>query len=117
MTRFRYAVCLILLLAACGRKEAPAANVERGRELIGQYGCNVCHTIPGITGVQGMIGPSLEGVASRPTISNGIVQNTPENLAKFIQSPVSMNPASNMPGLNMPPADAQEIAGYLRTLR
>jgi len=103
---------LLLFAVACGRE-----SHERGRELIAQYGCNTCHSIPGIKGPQGLIGPALGSVGSRATISNGRVQNTPENLAKFIQSPASLNPSSNMPGLNMPPADAEQIAAYLRTLR
>ena len=104
-------VLLLLLAVACGRE-----SHERGKQLIAQYGCNTCHTIPGIEGPQGSIGPALEGVGSRATISNGKVQNTPENLARFIQSPASLNPSSNMPGLNMPPAEAEQIAAYLRTL-
>lgn len=103
-------------MLACQKKE-PVENVERGRQLISRYGCNVCHTIPGIPGPQGAIGPTLEGVASRPTISNGTAQNTPENLAKFIERPAALNPSTNMPGLDMPAADAQEIAKYLRTLK
>lgn len=106
----------LLLLVACG-KSREQADTERGRLLIEQYGCNVCHSIPGIAGAQGSIGPALEGLASRPAISNGKVQNTPENLAKFVQSPASLNPSSNMPGLNIPDADAHVIAAYLRTLK
>jgi cytochrome c2 len=111
----RLAIVLLLVTAACQQQEQ--VNVERGRQLIGQYGCNVCHSIPGIAGPQGSIGPALAGIASRPTISNGAVQNTPENLAKFIQSPASLNPSTSMPGLDMPPQDALEIANYLRTLK
>ena len=112
----RRAAALLLLFAACHR-ENPAQNVDRGRQLIGQYGCNVCHAIPGIEGPHGSLAPSLDGVGSRAAISNGVVANTPENLAKFVQSPASMNPSTSMPGLNMPVADAEEIAKYLRTLR
>ncbi|HJQ38244.1 MAG TPA: c-type cytochrome [Thermoanaerobaculia bacterium] len=107
----------VLLFVACVKPEVPEKNTTRGRDLIGQYGCNICHGIPGVSGPKGSIGPSLEGLASRPTISNGKVQNTPGNLVQFIQNPASLNPASSMPGLNMPPQDAQEIANYLRTLK
>ena len=113
----RVALMLLLAAAACQKSGEPKIDVERGRLLISQYGCNVCHAIPGVTGPQGSIGPSLEGLASRPTISNGKVQNTPENLAKFVHSPASLNPSSNMPGLAMPAQDAEEIAKYLGTLK
>ena len=102
-------LAFVLLFLAC-------AKSGRAPQLIAQYGCNACHVIPGVPG-HASIGPSLAGIASRPMISNGRVKNTPENLAKFIQNPASLNPATSMPGLDMPPADAQEIANYLGTLK
>lgn len=113
-------VWILLVLTACRRDaEAPApiGNAARGQQLIAQYGCNVCHSIPNIPGPQGSIGPPLAGVATRPTISTGRVQNTPANLAQFIQNPLALNPASNMPPLAIPPADAQDITAYLVTLK
>jgi cytochrome c2 len=82
-----------------------------------QYGCNVCHAIPGVEGAQGSLGPSLAGVASRPEISFGTVENTPANLAQFIQNPASLNPQSSMPPLALAGNDAQDITAYLMTLR
>lgn len=114
---FLAALGMTLALACAPPERTAAPDTERGRALIAQYGCNVCHTIPGISGAQGSIGPALQGVASRAAISQGLVQNTPENLEKFIQRPSSMNPQSNMPGLDIAPQDAHEIALYLQTLR
>lgn len=111
---------------ACAKKEAEApappkpafeGDASRGRQLIAQYGCNTCHVIPGIAGMQGMLGPDLTGVTARPTIGNGVVQNTPENLAGYIQMPASMNPASSMPALDLTPEQARDIAAYLHTTR
>ena len=128
----RLTVILLLLLplligAACNRDEAsksltpaepaPIGNAERGRTLAAQYGCNVCHAVPGVDGPQGSLGPSLAGIASRPTISVGVVQNTPANLAQFIQNPASLNPQSSMPPIGLPDADAKDIAAYLLTLK
>jgi cytochrome c2 len=56
---------MLLLFAVACRRESH----ERGRELIAQYGCNTCHSIPGIEGQQGSIGPSLEGIGARRRIS------------------------------------------------
>jgi cytochrome c2 len=122
----RAALPLFLLLMACNRDRAEppapkvpvmAGNAERGRALAAQYGCNVCHAIPGVEGPQGSLGPPLAGVATRPTISLGAVQNTPENLRRFIQNPASLNPQSAMPPIGLPDSDALDIAAYLRTLR
>jgi mono/diheme cytochrome c family protein len=118
---------LLLLLAAltflaCHREpaapqEPPRGNAERGKQLILQHGCNVCHIAPGVGGTQGMLGPTLAGFALRPTISNGTVANTPDNVEKFIMAPASMNPASAMPPLNVNVEDAKDLAAYLRTLK
>ena len=122
MKRFLF---VVFLLAACHRSEAPRpaatastnGDATRGQQLIAQYGCNVCHAIPGISGPQGTLGPSLQGLASRPTISFGKVPNTPANLTQFIQNPASLNPQSSMPPLGLPAADAQQITAYLLTLK
>jgi len=124
----RLAFLLLPLTLACAKSETPASttttappepagNVARGQQLVGQYGCNVCHIVPGIEGPQGSLGPSLAGLASRPTISLGTVQNTRANLVQFIQNPASLNPQSTMAPVGVTPGDAEDIAAYLMTLK
>lgn len=117
-------VLLAFLAIACNRNEsggATAAEVagdtSRGKMLISQYGCNVCHAIPGVEGPQGSLGPSLDGLASRPVISAARVPNTTANLMQFIQNPASLNPQSSMPPIGLAPGDAQDITAYLMTLK
>lgn len=119
------ALLLLTFAVACGQehKQAPrpqerAADprLEQGKTAIVQYGCNVCHVIPGIPG-GGSLGPTLAGVGSRPAISEGAVQNTPANLAQFIQEPASMNPQSSMPPIGITDAESEAIAAYLMTLK
>jgi cytochrome c1 len=45
------------------------------------------------------------------------VQNTPANLAQFIQNPASLNPQTSMPPISITDDDAQTIAAYLQTLK
>ena len=124
------AVILLATLAACNRAEQPASstrstsaapppagNSGRAKALAAQYGCNVCHVIPGVEGPAGSLGPSLAGFASRPTFSNGAVQATSANLTKYIQEPATVNPQTSMPAVGVNTADAQEIAAYLLTLK
>jgi len=114
---------VIALVVACNHAErpappsAPVGDAGRGKQLIAQYACNVCHIVPGTEGPQGRLGPSLAGVASRPAISNGVVRNTPANLRQFLQNPASLNPQSSMPPIAMPDPDAQDITAFLLTLR
>lgn len=124
-------VVLLSFAIACGNREQQSAlpkqspakavaadpRVEQGKTAIAQYGCNVCHVIPGIEGGGGQLGPSLAGIASRPNISQGAVQNTPANLAQFVQDPASLNPQSSMPPIGITDAEADAIAAYLMTLK
>jgi cytochrome c2 len=128
MKRLPILLTTLLLTMALACRETPSAqapqqpppvpgNAARGAQLTAQYACNVCHVVPGTQGPQGALGPSLAGVASRPTISNGTVQNTPANVRQFIQNPSSLNPQSAMPPIGMPDADAQDLTAFLMTLR
>lgn len=121
-------ILIALMLVACHREapvaaakapaaQAPVGDAEHGKQLITQYGCYVCHITPGVAGPKGIIGPSLAGMASRPMLSNNTFPNTPENVARFIRSPASMNPNSAMPPLAVNPVDAQDLTAYLMTLK
>ena len=119
----RLAVLLLVAITACNAKQEtpepmkPLGDPARGKVLIVDHGCNVCHIIPGIAGPQGSMGPSLEGVGSRPTISYGKVPNTPANLARYVATPQALNPQSTMPELGLQGNDGGDIAAYLLTLR
>lgn len=123
-------ILLPILLAACNPSEtatqttssaqpppAVAGNADRGKQAAVQFGCGVCHVIPGIEGAEGALGPTLAGVASRPAISDGVVPNTPDNLTNYILRPASMNPQSRMPPMGVSAAEAQDITAFLMTLK
>ena len=97
---------------------APIArgDVQKGREKIRFHGCTSCHTIPDVAGADGLVGPSLDRLASRAYIG-GVVTNTPENLVRWIQDPPALNPQTAMPKLHVPEEDARNIASYLYSLR
>jgi cytochrome c len=110
---------LLILLAACNRPESAASTAgdpNRGKQLIEQYGCNSCHIIPGIEGAKGMVGPSLEHVASRQIIA-GSITNSPPNMVAYIQNPQSANPQNVMPNFGVKPDEARDIVAYLYTLK
>jgi cytochrome c len=112
-------VPLLLLLIACNRPEkpiVPAGDANHGKQLIDQYGCASCHIIPGIEGPKGMVGPSLEHVATRPIIATSI-PNTPPNMTAYIQNPQLANPQNVMPNLGVKPDEARDIVAYLNTLK
>jgi len=87
---------------------------RRGAEAIRSYGCGSCHTIPGIRGANGQVGPPLTGIARRAYVG-GVITNTPENLVRWIQNPPSIDAKTAMPNLGVTYQDAVDIAGYLYT--
>ncbi len=83
-----------------------------------QKGCGGCHTIPGVAGASGTIGPSLSGVATRTSIAGGAVQNNgPADLQRWILDPPAAKPGTAMPKLGLTDHEAQQIVAYLETLR
>ena len=112
-----------LVLAACGDSnpvEAQTLSVpgspQNGRQLIQDFGCGSCHTIPGINNADAMVGPPLNSWSRRIYIA-GLLHNTPPNLATWIQHPQQIVPGNAMPDMGITHRQAQDIAAYLYTLR
>jgi cytochrome c len=94
----------------------PGGDPARGHALISSLGCAGCHTIPGIAGADGNVGPPLTRIADRIFIA-GVLRNTPENLVHWVQHPQSVVPGNAMPEMGITEAQARDIASYLYTLR
>jgi cytochrome c2 len=95
---------------------ATGGDPSRGRAAIATYGCSSCHTIPGVRDAIGLVGPNLDRIASRNYIG-GVLQNTPDNMIRWLQNPPGVDPMTAMPNVHLSEADARDIAGYLYTLR
>ena len=91
----------------------PAA--AEGQAVFMHNACINCHTIAG-TVATGRFGPDLTHLASRDTIASGPIQNTPENLRKWIDDPSSMKPGSLMPAMHLNNHDLEVITAYLTQL-
>jgi cytochrome c2 len=80
------------------------------------HGCGACHQVPGVNGATGMVGPSLDHIASRAVLA-GELANTPANLIRWIRVPQEIEPGTSMPNLNVDQRDALDMTAYLYTLR
>lgn len=78
--------------------------------------CAACHTVDG-TPFQGKVGPNLTGVGSRTTIAAGMLDNTDENLARWLENPVAVKPGSLMPNYNLTKEEIEALVAYLRGLK
>ena len=89
---------------------------DRGRAYISAHECGRCHTIPHVTGADGVVGPPLTGFSRRSYIA-GVLPNTPRNLIKWIESPHDVDAKTAMPTLGLGEREARDVAAYLYTLR
>ncbi len=116
------AVCAIYFgEAGCGRKmesslaKRAGGDPTRGKTAMRRYGCGACHTIPGVDGANGKVGPSLEGAGTRAYIA-GVLPNVPEYMVRWIQHPQSVDWRKAMPEMGVTDSDARDMAAYLYTL-
>ncbi|MET0320995.1 MAG: c-type cytochrome [Duganella sp.] len=87
-------------------------DIARGRLALTQYACHACHMVPGVTGSETAVGPSLDGIGKRKFIANDL-PNTPDNLARFIRAPQAVDPHGAMPDMGVTESDARDMAAYL----
>lgn len=124
----RYALIRLLIvpafagLSACSDTQEQSAIVhiaggepEQGRVLIRAYGCGTCHTIDGIRGARGKVGPQLEDYARQHLLA-GFLPNTPRNLIAWLMDPVALKPQTGMPSQGVTESEARHIAAYLYSL-
>lgn len=117
--RIVLAVFATALMAGCGERAelttVVGGDAGRGRDVLEQFDCGVCHRIPGIRGPQADVGPTLARFHRRPFVA-GRFENTPEIVVRWILDPPAMKPATAMPALGLSEAQARDAAAYLYSL-
>lgn len=114
-------VLLTVLVAACGEQRLTkgvaltGGDPYAGERAITHYGCGSCHSIPGISGAAGLVGPPLAGIGDRAYVA-GELTNRPANMMRWIRHPHSVNERTAMPELGVTPQDAKDIAAFLYSL-
>ncbi|WP_175760654.1 cytochrome c oxidase subunit II [Burkholderia ambifaria] len=94
---------------------APAGGAEqRGRHVFATR-CAGCHAVRG-TDAAGDAGPDLSHLGSRRLLAAGTLDNTPDNLRRWIAHAQQIKPQTLMPSFVLAPRDADDLAAYLATL-
>jgi cytochrome c len=91
-------------------------DAARGRLVLESHGCGGCHSIDGIPGATGQVGPPLESFAQRMYIG-GQLPNTPDNLIAWLQDPQRYAPGTAMPNMPISEPVARDMAAYLYARR
>ncbi|MCZ6749309.1 MAG: cytochrome c oxidase subunit II, partial [SAR324 cluster bacterium] len=84
---------------AARQEQAPVPttpDARDGMQLFAQKACVACHTIKGMAGAVGVLGPNLNDLANRHTIASATFDNTPENLSRWIRNSQAMKPGALM---------------------
>jgi cytochrome c2 len=122
-TRLTALLLWLLPVAFVGCSQSMAAgpnnfdgDPRQGADLVSHYGCGGCHDIPGIPNANGNVGPPLHRVGTRVYIA-GFLQNSPDNMAFWIQNPQKVLPGNAMPQMGISPSEARDIAAFLYTLK
>jgi len=55
----------------------------------------------------------LTNVVLRPTLGGDRIENTPENMARWIMDPPGMKSGATMPNLGLNQQEARDIAAFL----
>lgn len=105
----------ILALLALTPFAAQAADSHAEAKSLMSAQCSACHTIPGVAGAYGDIGPSLKGIAKHQQIA-GKLPNNSANMVRWLMHPQQVSPGTAMPEMGLTAAQASKIAAYLQTL-
>jgi cytochrome c len=93
-------------------RQLTGGDPRQGERLMQHYGCGTCHQIPGVPGARGTVGPALAGLGQRSYLA-GKLDNTPENLVRWVVDPQQVVPGNAMPDMNVSDEEARHIAAYL----
>lgn len=93
-----------------------ASLVAKGAQVFANGACITCHTVRG-TQAQGKVGPDLTHFGGRTSIAARTLDNTPENLAKWLHNPPAIKPGSDMPNLGLSDDDVRALVAYLESLK
>jgi len=118
-------------------KHEDAALIEKGKHRFQEKTCYTCHNVRGHS-VDVMIGgkmqnvpflgspayPNLTHVGARTTIAAGVLENNPEQLARWISHPDQVKPGNKMyvtgyipNNIKLTPDDVSALVAYLHSLK
>ena len=99
-----------------------AALIATGRALFQAKTCVGCHTIRG-DGAQGVTAPDLTHVGARTTIAGGLLENSHEQMQRWIHGPAAVKPGNKMGKgyidnkISLTADDEAALVAYLQSLK
>jgi cytochrome c oxidase subunit 2 len=98
-------------------RQAQSMTGAPGEQVFLRNTCVSCHAIRGLPATA-TVGPDLTHLGSRVTLGAGVIDNTPENLQRWIRDPQAIKPGVLMPAFqNLSDQDLSALVQYLESLR
>lgn len=105
-------------------KNEDGALIAKGRELFQSKTCFSCHAVRGhMIGGSGAY-PDLTHIGSRTTIAAGLLENNPEQLARWLRQPNEVKPGNRMwtegyvkNNIKLTEEDIRALVAYLQSLK
>jgi len=96
----------------------PTADSEaaEGLELFTNAGCIACHAIEGVEGAEQEVGPDLTHFGSRRVLAGGILENTPDNVARWLDRPGDVKMGARMRDYGLTDDQIEALVAYLESL-
>jgi cytochrome c oxidase subunit 2 len=97
---------------------APPAGgpAAQGEQIFMQMSCVNCHAING-TAAHARVGPDLTHLEARGQLCAGLMDNTPDNLRRWLRNPQQVKPGAEMPNFEFTDDQVNDLAAYLETLK
>lgn len=90
---------------------------QAGRQAFIEQGCGGCHSVRGLAGANGDLGPDLTHVGSRLSIGAGWLDGSVGNLAGWIASSQHIKPGNRMPSFDrLDGKTLRSLAAWLESL-
>ncbi len=100
-------------------KPVPAnddAVAGRARRILQQLTCLNCHAVSGIS-TNGTAAPDLTHMAGRQTLGAGVMENTPDNLTRWLKNPQAIKPGCLMPDFKLTDQQVRDLADFFEAAK
>jgi cytochrome c oxidase subunit 2 len=98
--------------------------IAKGRKLFQAKTCFTCHVVRGQQPGGSPLYPELTHVGARTTIAGGLLENTPEEMRRWIHNPGAVKPGNKMwvdgylaNHIQLAPEDEVALVAYLQSLK
>ena len=90
---------------------------QQGRAVFASAQCAYCHTVRGAYTAARSLGPDLTHIASRRTLAAASLENTRENMTRWVTGAQRVKPGSRMPNIQLSAQELEALLAYLEGLR